>query len=53
MCWFTFSYSCRLKLIIILCVQFGQTALRYAIRCKEIAELLVEKGANLDIQDEV
>jgi hypothetical protein len=47
--------SIFLKLIIIICVQVGQTALLTALDdCNElIAQVLVENGADLDVQDEV
>ena len=51
----SFTYSCIFKLIIILCAQVGDTALMQALLNddNEIARLLIDKGANLDIQDEV
>ena len=50
---FVFSYL--LEIITILCVQNGTTALLNTLDdlIDEFARLLIEKGANLDIQDEV
>ena len=38
-----------------LCVQNGQTALMMAVNAEltDVVRLLIEKGANLDIQDKV
>ena len=52
----SFSYSCIFKLILLLCVQRGSTALIEALgdSCNEkIARLLINRGAKLDIQDNV
>ena len=49
-------FSYLRKLIVTLCVQEGCTALLSALindQQEEIARLLIEKGANLDIQDKV
>jgi ankyrin repeat protein len=50
-----FLFSIFLKLTLIICVQVGQTALLTALdNCNEqIVRLLVERGASLDIKDEV
>ena len=51
----SFRFSYLLKLIITPCLQSGCTALFCALinDQEEIVRLLIEKGANLDIQDNV
>ena len=49
------SYSCIFKLMILLCPQHGDTALMlaFAMQNLEMSQLLIYKGANLNIQNKV
>ena len=51
----SFSISYLFELIIILCLQNGWTALMMAVNAEltDVVRLLIDRGANLDIQDEV
>ena len=51
----SFSYSCIFKLMILPCLQHGYTALMQAFGMNnlEMSQLLIDKGAKLDIQNEV
>ena len=50
---FSFSNSYLLELIILLCLQKGKTALMMAVTYSgnNIFQLLIEKGANLDLRN--